>query len=313
MSRPARFLFLRGGAIGDFILTLPALRSVRRRWPDAYIELVGYPHVASLALADGLVDRVESLDRAQMATFFSHRPNPIPAQVEHLRSFDALISYLHDPDGLVRGNLERAGARLVLYGSPRVEHGHAVEHFMKPLEGLALYPQGDVPSLTVAGPGCQEARDWLRRQGRRDRIIALHPGSGSAAKNWPVELFIKLARHVERLPGTTAFFVVGEADRAAETALRSRAPELPVLAGTSLLATAQTLACAGGFVGNDSGITHLAAALGLPVVALFGPTDPGVWGPRGPQVRILRSASGRMVDIHLAEVLACLAEICRLP
>ena len=71
MNKQIRFLILRGGAIGDFILTLPAIAAVRERWPDAYIELIGYPHIANLALAAGLVDHVDSLDRAEMARFFS--------------------------------------------------------------------------------------------------------------------------------------------------------------------------------------------------------------------------------------------------
>ena len=67
---PPRFLVLRGGAIGDFIVTLPVLQALRDRWPDAYVEIWGYPHVARLALAAGLAQRVVSLDRAEMARFY---------------------------------------------------------------------------------------------------------------------------------------------------------------------------------------------------------------------------------------------------
>ena len=137
--KQSRFLILRGGAIGDFILTLPAIRALRRQWPEAYIEIVGYPHIANLAIAGGLADHVESLDRAEMAKFFALRPSFTEAQARHVQSFDVVITYLHDPDGSVRENLLSAGAKQVIYGSPIVERGHAVEHLMKPLETLAIY------------------------------------------------------------------------------------------------------------------------------------------------------------------------------
>ena len=101
-GQPARILVLRGGAIGDFIMTLPALRALREQWPTAWIELLGYPHIAGLALADGLIDRVESLDRADMAAFFSYKAQLAPDKVEYIRTFNVVVNYLHDPDGLVR-------------------------------------------------------------------------------------------------------------------------------------------------------------------------------------------------------------------
>ncbi|NQT91944.1 MAG: hypothetical protein HQ559_04215, partial [Lentisphaerae bacterium] len=94
MTHP-RILVLRGGAIGDFVLTLPALRLLRERWPDAHIELVGYPHVASLADAGGLVDRVRSLDSADIARLFSLRPDLPASQREYLSSFHIVLSYLY--------------------------------------------------------------------------------------------------------------------------------------------------------------------------------------------------------------------------
>lgn len=159
IAKRARFLVLRGGAIGDFIVTLPALTVLRQRWPDAYIELTGYPHVAGLALDGGLVDRVESLDRARIANFFSLLPNFTRDQVDHIRSFDLVISYLHDPDGSVRKNLEWAGAGQVIYGSPIVEPGcHAVDHLLKPLQTLAIYGAGSSPVLCLG----EQQRAWAR-------------------------------------------------------------------------------------------------------------------------------------------------------
>lgn len=292
-TKQVRLLIFRGGAIGDFILTLPALRLLRERWPDAYIELVGYPHVAELARAGGLVDRVVSLDRAETARFFALRPAFSEAQAEHLRSFDVVVTFLHDPDEVVLTNLRLAGARQVVYGSPIVTAGHAAEHLCKPLEALAIYAGEAVPRLTLPPELLEKGRAWLADRGLDRPRWALHPGSGSAEKNWPLERFLELA-HRLTAAGRSVFFVIGEADARALEGLERRAAEIHVLTGCTLVELAAVLAHCDGYVGNDSGITHLAAAVGPRVVALFGPTRPDMWGPRGARVALVQAPGGRM-------------------
>ena len=90
---PSRILFIRGGALGDFIVTLPAVRALRRTWPDARIELVGRPEFASLAVLCGLADRDLSLDSARFAAYFVTRATLPPAECEWLRSFDLVFPY----------------------------------------------------------------------------------------------------------------------------------------------------------------------------------------------------------------------------
>ena len=209
---PIRILVLRGGAIGDFIVTLPALRKLRNRWPQAHIELVGYPHVAMLARAAGLVNHVESLDKAEIARFFAARPVFTEAQRDYLRSFHFVVTYLHDPDGIVSENLLAAGARQVLYGSPIITAGHAVEALLKPLETLALYAEGiEQPRLRLGAEQLAWGRVWLSARGLDiKKILVIHPGSGSPRKNWPLKNFIALLRQVP--PGITPLLVLGEAD-----------------------------------------------------------------------------------------------------
>jgi heptosyltransferase III len=293
MSKQVRFLVLRGGAIGDFIFTLPALQALRDRWPDAHIELLGYPHIANLALAGGLVDHVGSLDRADVARFFAAHPLFTEQQTEYIESFDLILSYLHDPEGVVRSNLLAAGARQVLYGSPLVTEGHAVDQFLKPLESLALYGEKPSPRLDLGEPARARGRAWLAERGWVPGFVAVHPGSGSPKKNWPVEHFVELADRFRASP-KPVLFVLGEADHAVAEMLRAYLAGVPVLTGLSLVDTASVLSSGGGFVGNDSGITHIAAALGLRVAALFGPTDPDRWGPRGSNVSIVRAPGGKL-------------------
>ncbi len=301
--RQVRFLILRGGAIGDFILTLPAIQALRDRWPDAYIELIGYPHIANLALAAGLVDRVDSLDRAETARLFTWRPSFSEAQAEHLRSFDVILSYLHDPDGVVMANLKSAGVKQILYGSPLVETGHAIEYLMKPLETLAIYGENPAPRLVL---DAARGREWLDARGLSGAAVAIHPGSGSPKKNWPAERFVLLAEHL-KASGQPYLMIFGEADSAAAEVIRGRLPGVIELSGCTLVELASVLAACRAYVGNDSGVTHLAAALGLRTIVMFGPSDAERWGPRGSHVRILKAPGGNLECISIADVLNLLS------
>lgn len=336
-----RVLILRGGALGDFILTLPAIRALRRHWPSAAIELIGHARIAELALIAGLVDRVRSLDASGMAEWFVPLRVWPESERNDIASFDFIVSYLGDPEGVVQANLRAAGAKQVIACSPVVAAGlpaskrlrqacHAGDRFMRPVMELI----GQQSKLFYAG-GCMatdcscqsrrvtplpqrideriscanndiavpidtdpvlpwpaalrgQGRQWLNELGLTGDVIALHPGSGSSRKNWPAEKFVQLAEGIRQSGIGQPLFVLGEADAAASRALFRLAPAAPVMANRSLKEVASVLAVSRGYVGNDSGITHLAAALGIPVVALFGPTAAAVWRPRGAKTVVLQ-------------------------
>ena len=299
IAKSVRFLILRGGAIGDFIVTLPAIAALRERWPSAYIELIGYPHVALLAREGKLVDHVDSLDKAGIARFFSHNPAFPDEQVAHIRSFDLVLSYLHDPEGMVRNNLLLAGAKQVLYGSPIVNGtDHAVDHLIQPLESLAIYARGRHPQLSV--PSDPRWGQVLAEWGQRTALI--HPGSGSPSKNWPIDRFIELARRLRERGQVQPVFLFGEADREIEQKIARDLPDYPRFHSLSLLEVAGLMRACGLYVGNDSGISHLAAALGLPVVALFGPSSAVRWAPRGEKVTLLQAPDGAIASLSLDQV-----------
>lgn len=303
MLKRARFLVLRGGAIGDFIVTLPVLQALREHWPAAEIELIGYPHVAELAREAGLVDRVDSLDKAGMARFFAAIPSFSPEQASYIESFDIILSFLHDPHGVVADNLRAAGARQVIYASPMVTSGHAVDHLIKPLETLAIYAAGAVPRLRLSDGTRARGRRLLEERGVTGRVVAIHPGSGSPAKNWSADRFIALARRL-RTEGAAVVCVLGEADAEVRTRVVAELPEVPRIEQVRLVELAGALSCCAAYVGNDSGITHLASAVGVPVVALYGPSDADRWGPRGEHVQILRAPGGDLAALSVDDVLA---------
>ena len=305
-SHAPRFLLLRGGAIGDFIATLPVLQALRAQWPAATIEIWGYPHIAELAVAAGWAQSVVSLDRAEMARFFVPEPQFTDAQVAAVRSFDLIFNYLHDPVGQVRSNLLLAGAKQVLSGSPIIKRGHAVPFLLEPLQALALYDEGLVPTLDFPEELRAQGRERLRARGVRGAPVAVHPGSGSPSKNWPVERFVDILRRL-RANHSEAVAILGEADVAEAAVLARELPDLPVLEGLTLVELAATLAECRAYLGNDSGITHVAAAVGLPVTALFGPSDADVWAPRGRGgANVLRAPEGELERLAVAAVWAAL-------
>ena len=302
-----RFLVLRGGAIGDFIATLPVLQALRTQWPAATIEIWGYPHIADLAVAAGLAQAVVSLDRAEMARFFVPEPSFTDAQVAAVRSFDLIFNYLHDPVGQVRSNLLLAGAKQVLSGSPIIKRGPAVPFLLEPLQALAIYETDGTPALDFPAALRARGRARLQALGLRGRPMAVHPGSGSPTKNWPAARFVEILRRLQAA-GRETVAVLGEADVAEAAVLARELPEMPVLAGLTLTELAATLAECGAFLGNDSGIAHLAAAVGLPTTAIFGPSDADVWAPRGRGgVTVLRAPEKELERLTVAAVWAALA------
>jgi ADP-heptose:LPS heptosyltransferase len=297
-----RFLVLRGGGIRDFIVTLPVLQVLRTQWPAANIEIWGYPHIAELAVEAGLAQTVVSLEQADMSRFFVPEPSFTDHQVAVIRSFDLLFNYLYDPIGQVRSNLLLAGAKQVLSGSPLIKKGHAIPFLLEPLQALALYEDDLVPTLDLPEDLKAAGKARLRALGIKGKPLAVHPGSGQDAAGWPVERTIELIRSL-RKQGREVVMVSGEADESAAELLAREVPDVPVLSRLTLVELAATLSVCDSYLGQDSGITHLAAAVGLPVLALFGPSNPATWAPRGwGQVTVVQAPEGEMVRLPVSTV-----------
>src|SRR5438105_13822769 len=104
-----RILVIRGGAIGDFILTLPALKALRGAYPHAHIEILGYKHIAVLAENRFYAQAVRSIEYGPLSTFFAKNAELPSELATYFAGFDSLISYLYDPDGIFETNLRRCG------------------------------------------------------------------------------------------------------------------------------------------------------------------------------------------------------------
>src|SRR5467141_2184171 len=137
-----KILVIRGGAIGDFILTLPAVAALRRHFPEAHLEVLGYPHIAQLAVAGGLVNRIQAIEARPLAGFFARHGELSEDLVDYFSEFDLIISYLYDPDQIFRTNVARCTGAQFIAGPHRPNERstiHATQLYLKPLEHLAIF------------------------------------------------------------------------------------------------------------------------------------------------------------------------------
>jgi heptosyltransferase-3 len=294
VSKP-KILVVRGGAIGDFILTLPAIAALRRQFPQAHLEVLGYPHIAQLALAGGLVDRVQAIEARGLAGFFARDGALEPDLMDYFSEFDLVISYLYDPDEIFKTNICRCSVGQFIAGPHRPDEAqrvHATRVYLKPLERLAIFDADPVPRLTLAGRHRKAAKPG--GSGAALNQLALHPGSGSDKKNWPEDRWAELMQQIVADTGWQLLLVGGEAEGGRLRRLAaSLSPSRYAIAQSLPLAelAGQLEPCAA-FVGHDSGITHLATALGLPCVVLWADTLEEIWCPQGERLVVLKEMTG---------------------
>jgi heptosyltransferase-2 len=299
-----RLLVIRGGAIGDFILTLPAIRLLREAFPNAHLEILGYQHIVALAKGRYYADETRCIEYGAMAGFFVPRSELAPDLAEYFSSFQQIVSFLFDPDRFFETNVRRAGAKHFLPAYAKIDDSeHAARQLARPLQSLALYLEEHAATIHLSAADRAFAREFLGESA--GPWMALHPGSGSPKKNWPLERWKELGdRLLAADPAVELLLVGGEADAAQLAALTEAwrgarvriARDLPL---PQLGAVLERCRC---FLGHDSGISHLAAAVGTRCVLLFGPTDPSIWAPANPAVAVLEAPAGDLDQLSVSAV-----------
>jgi len=250
-----RRLLIRPGGIGDFILSLPAMERLREAETEVWAATQNLPLARFASRADSILST--GLDLVGIPGV-----EPPERLIERLRGFDSIISW---------------------YGANRREFRDAVATLGLPFHFFKALPEKESTTHatdfylnqaeSVAGR-CVPRIPWIGCARRDDGFAVIHPFSGSAAKNWPLDRYREFAMQLAaRMP---VFWCAGPSEEL-DGAVRM----------DDLYQLATWLARARIYIGNDSGITHLAAAAGAPVAALFGPTDPRVWAPRGERVQIV--------------------------
>jgi heptosyltransferase-2 len=294
-----RILVIRGGAIGDFILTLPAIAALRRQFPQAHLEVLGYPHIAQLAVAGGLADRVQPIEARGLAGFFARSGTLEPDLMDYFSEFDLVISYLYDPDEIFKTNVGRCLVKQFIVGPHRPDEAdriHATKVYLKPLERLAIFDADPVPRLVLNCQNSSGRADLPVNLDAQQRVptITFHPGSGSEKKNWPETKWAGLIQQIAATTNWNLLLVGGEAEGERLQRLAGTIPSVrcSIAQGLPLAELAQRIQSGAAFVGHDSGITHLAAAVGLPCVVLWADTLEEVWRPQGEPLVIMKEITG---------------------
>ncbi len=255
-----RTLVIHAGGIGDLLLAGPSIKELAREGP---VDLAGIRSRLELLVAGGVAQTAHDLAHFDFESVFVE---PSERFRERMRLYDRCVVWMRD-DGTIREALHACGVAdvRVFPGLPPPDwNRHASEYYFECLGIERAEP------LRLAIPPAASAFD-----------IVIHPGSGSPRKNWPLERF-QIVADKRQEAGRNVGWCAGPAE---ETLLPHGTP---VLRCDSLVALARELAAAPWYLGNDSGITHLAAACGARTVAVFGPTDPAVWAPRGERVAVMR-------------------------
>jgi heptosyltransferase III len=268
-------------------LTLPVLAALRRRFPTHALEILGYERAASLAVAGGLADRVSALESPALAGFFARDGAWPAATAEYFAGFELIVSYVFDPENIFQSNVARCGAARFLAGPHRPDESsklHATQVLLRPLEILGLSEADPRPRLILPGPAEVSAHPRL----------AVHPGSGGVQKNWPEPKWAELLQRLAATTGWHFLLIGGEAEGARCQRLAAALPphRARLAQNLPLVELAQTMRSCAAFIGHDSGVTHLAAALDLPGLVLWGPSNEAVWRPMSDHIRLLRDGRG---------------------
>ena len=294
LHRPVQsILVFRGGALGDVLLAGPALARLREAYPSARMTLVakrGYAEVLEETLRPLALSELGS---SRFSPLFLEGGALSDRLKDFVRSFDLVISWLGPADEPFARNLIAAGAKRLLAGRAFPEDGralHAADHLMGTLDELGLPGRGEPLEVRLPAYNAQTCDKLLADCDVKvtEPLLAVHPGSGGLKKCWPTERFVSVARKVAELRGMQVLWLVGPAEvERAERFCTALPKSFVVMASVPMMMLAGVIQRARVYLGNDSGVTHLAAAVGTPTLALFGPTPPEVWAPRGEHVAVL--------------------------
>lgn len=292
---PERILLIRSGGLGDAILTLPVAHRLRNLHPDAELHVLGNGTMLAAARLTALFTGSHSLDGAGFSALFAES-GPTDFLRAFFAPFDRVYCFTAGNGPRLARTILASGARACATLDPRPPDGlntHITGHLLSILGPET--PPAELPRPVHPAP---HARD--------SRLLVIHPGSGGIPKTWPLERFLAVAEH---WPGET-ILLLGPAER--ERGYRERiAGNLRTLDNPPLSKAAEILSGAGVSLGNDSGVSHLAALAGAPSVVLFGPGDPRVWRPIGDRVTVIASPDGAMEGIATADVIRAVMETAR--
>ena len=275
-GHPQKILIFHSGALGDLVNTLPAICCLKEKFPKAQVTAVGNLTFLAALKTAGMIDHAISFDSCGFHSLFIDAPLPEKMRL-FLEGFDLTVSWVRDPC-LIK-NIQKADSVVIGLREqfpPAIGSPHITEIMARPLTEAGIFPSSFFPRLKIPD---SDQEQCLKFSG-----ILVHPGSGSPKKNWSPQRFAGVIRNLMRHVEKDIAILEGPADMENAAKVIQELGDIQTLRyqNLSLVELIHLLDGSAMVLGNDSGVCHLAGAVGTPVVAIFGPTDPAVWGVRQP-------------------------------
>ncbi|MFA5251729.1 MAG: glycosyltransferase family 9 protein [Phycisphaerae bacterium] len=307
--RAMRGVILQPGAIGDCILTLPLAEFMKDRLGLGGVDILGHTEYTGILPGRTCVDSIRSIDSVDLHRLFVE-PNTFDladgdALINVFSDYSWIVTFLGEPDSnfernlIFTANCSRSVEVITLPMKPPEKlSSHITDFYIEQFAAQSGLPSGPTPVcktknlIKAAKADINRGKELLEEinAGHSEKLIVIQPGSGGLHKCWHLDNFLSTAKAMAS-EGADVIFLLGPAEmERLSTSTISRIESISkILTNLSLADVLAVLSNANGYIGNDSGITHLAAALGIQTAAVFGPTDPAVYGPIGPAVTILQS------------------------
>jgi len=281
MTQP-HILVIHHGALGDVVCAFPALLRLKKLYGS--ITIICQSSIGQLAQEFDIADKWFPLEAAAFATLYSSHIDPMVKDI--LRSNRKIILFSRSRS--LEKTLFSISENEVYRIPPRPgldQKIHVTQHILSNLVRFRLLEESDKDTCMSLSLSI----DSDRRTPQYDPLkIIIHPGSGSRKKCWPISNFVKVASSMDA-NGKHPEFILGPAEYDLyDILVQSKRFNTNVHKIEKLTELAGLLKTGGGFIGNDSGVSHLAAFIGLPTVAVFGPSDPKTWKPVGRAVKVVR-------------------------
>jgi heptosyltransferase III len=282
------------GGLGDVLLAVPAIARLRTRFSKHRLVLCAEDQVAKLLHACRIIDEWTSVHGRTCTDFFAGADAVTGQGQAWLQDCDLAIAWLEDVGGRLNETFKVLGVGEIIVRSPfspTIYAAHQRDRFLEAIHEAPSHGEEDI-LLTITEPLLQVGKACLEAAGlsKKEPLVVIHPGSGSAHKCVAPEMLASLVVAIQ-VSGIAPVVLEGPADQEPVERLLQACVNPPiVLKGLDILTVAGVLAQAQLFIGQDSGVTHMATQIGVRTVVLFGPTDPARWAPRGSHVTVVKGA-----------------------
>jgi heptosyltransferase III len=288
-----RLVVFHQGALGDFLLTIPILEGLHEICSGLQIDFWSKREHVSLLDGKNYLGEFHALEGRLLPSLFHDSlwmTFPLPT---FLSEADQVIIFGQTGTRILADRLSvRLKARvnwIQSFPGPEDNETHVTNFILRQIRRLGWKAKGRFGNLAPNPHELEAVRTLLQDCGISSPPVLIHPGSGGKRKVWPLKNWHDLLHWIKNQLSIPVLLSVGPADEYLEDFSRMMAQAgIPVIGGLPLTRLAALLSGCSIFVGSDSGVSHLAAAVGVQTVVVFGPTDPGVWGPRGEKVRLVQ-------------------------